>query len=142
MLLVALGLTACGEPEDTRPGQPVAHRRAAFKEVLKVTEPMGVMLRDETTFDAKRFATLAQRLNAVRDGPWGYFGDGTQYPPSHAKDDVWNDPAKFAAAKQSFFDATDRLAAVAGKADEAQAVMAYGALENTCRNCHKAFKRD
>jgi cytochrome c556 len=44
-------LAACGEVEDTRPGQPVKTRQTAFKEIVKAFEPMGVMLR-ENRYDA------------------------------------------------------------------------------------------
>jgi cytochrome c556 len=139
LLFSVLALCACGEPPDTRPGQPVAHRRAAFKEILKVFEPMGVMLRTDT-YDAKRFQMLSQQVMDRRDAPWGYFGADTLYPPSNAKASVWSDAATFAADKQAFFDTTDKLAAIAGTPDKMQAAAAYDAVENTCRNCHKRFK--
>ena len=140
LLVSVLALSACGgEPADTRPGQPVAHRRAAFKEILKAFEPMGVMLRTGE-YDAKRFQAWSRQLMTVRNGPWSYFKAGTQYPPSHATDAVWNDAAKFAADKQAFFDATDKLAAAAEKLDKAQAATAYEAVQNACRDCHKTFK--
>jgi len=46
IVLTALTLMACGEAADTRPGQPVAHRRAAFKKILLAFEPIGVQLRE------------------------------------------------------------------------------------------------
>jgi len=142
MLFGALILSACGgEPEDTRPGQPVAHRRAAFKEILKVSEPMGVMLRDDT-YEAKRFGALAGQLMTLRDSPWSHFAPDTQYPPSHAKDEVWKNPEQFAADKRAFIEATDRLAAIGSTADKKQAAATYKLLEDACRNCHKHFKRD
>ena len=139
LLLAVLVLAACGEPPDTRPGQPVAHRRTAFVEILKAFEPMGVMLRTDQ-YDPKRFQALADQLVTRRDGPWSYFLADTLYPPSHAKAEVWSDEAKFLANKKAFFDATDKLAAVAGTSDKTLAAAAYEAVENTCRDCHKAFK--
>lgn len=134
-----LALCACGEPPDTRPGQPVAHRRAAFTEILKAFEPMGVMLRTDA-YDPKRFRMFSQQLMDRSNGPWSYFGADTLYPPSKARAEVWQDGAAFAADKQAFLDAATRLAAIAGTPDEMQAAAAYRAVEDTCRNCHKAFK--
>jgi cytochrome c556 len=65
-------LTACGEPEDTRPGQPVAQRRAAFKEILKSFEPMGLQLRNQR-YDAKQFSLLANNLNKAKEATVGAF---------------------------------------------------------------------
>ncbi|HET7775219.1 MAG TPA: cytochrome c, partial [Azospira sp.] len=57
-LALPLLLAACGEAEDTRPGQPVAHRRAAFQQILKAFEPMGIMLR-ENRYNADEFLKRA-----------------------------------------------------------------------------------
>jgi cytochrome c556 len=142
-LAVAL-LAACGgEPPDTRPGQPVAHRRAAFNEIIKSFEPMGVMMRTGA-YDGTRFRALTQNVMALRDGPWQYFKPDTLYPPSKAKPVVWSDPEKFEAGRKAFFEATDNLAALVGTTGappDARTVQpAYTAVEDTCRSCHKAFK--
>lgn len=140
VLLSAALLAACGgEPEDTGPGQPVAHRRAAFKELLKSFEPMGVMIRNDK-YDPQRFAALAASVKQLRDAPWQYFGPGTQYPPSRAKDEVWSRPAEFEANRKAFIDATDKLAAVAGTKDAKVAAAAFQETEKACRNCHDTFK--
>jgi cytochrome c556 len=142
VMLSAVLLTACGgEAEDTHPGQPVAHRRAAFKELIKNFEPMGVMVRTDS-YDAKKFQVLANRVVELRDAPWQYFTPDTQYPPSHSKDEVWSQPEQFAADKKAFFDATDKLAAIAGTPDGKVAAVAFNAAQETCKNCHKRFKRD
>jgi len=140
LLLGILILTACGgEAPDTRPGQPVAHRRHSFKEIIKVFEPIGVMMRTDN-YNAGKFKLLAEELMARRDDPWQYFQPDTLYPPSHAKPEVWSDPGKFAIDKKAFFDATDKLAAVAGTPDKRVARAAFEAVETTCSDCHKAFK--
>lgn len=140
VLLSAILLAACGgEPEDTRPGQPVAHRRAAFKEMIKSFEPMGTMVRTGK-FNAPKFASLTMSLMSLRDTPWQYFQPDTQYPPSKATDAVWSRPAEFESRKKDFFAATDKLAAAAGTQDAKVAKAAFDEVEKTCRNCHDTFK--
>ena len=139
LLLSLLALSGCGEPEDTRPGQPVAHRQQAFKEILKAYEPMGVMLRTDS-YNAPKFQVMAGQLVALRDAPWQYFMPDTLYPPSHATEAVWKDAEKFAAEKKAFFDATDKLVALAADPDKALAAKTYEAVSETCHNCHKVFK--
>ena len=73
ILSAATLLTACGEPEDTRPGQPVKQRQTAFKDIIKSFEPMGVMLR-KGTYDAERVEKFTAELIARRDLPWGHCG--------------------------------------------------------------------
>jgi cytochrome c556 len=143
-LLSAVLVAACGgEPEDTRPGQPVAHRRAAFNELIKNFEPMGVMLR-ANEYNGAKFRTLAMNVVALRDEPWKYFTPDTLYPPSHAKAEVWTQAEKFESEKKVFFKATDKLAAAMGTPDappnERVAQVAFAAVEDTCKSCHKAFK--
>ena len=139
-LLALTVLSACsGEVEDTGPGQPVAHRRDAFKAILKVFEPMGVMLRTDR-FEPERFAQLAQALKERRDAPWPYFRPDTNYPPTKALPAVWDEPERFEADRQAFFEATDHLAKIAGTDDKAIAGEAYKAVEETCYSCHDTFK--
>jgi cytochrome c556 len=132
-------LAACGEVEDTRPGQPVKTRQTAFKEIVKAFEPMGVMLR-ENRYDADKFAAHAERLVARRDGPWSHFGPDTNYPPTKATPEVWQQPEQFTKDKQAFLAATDALLAAALSKDKAQSEAAYDKVHEACKTCHKQFK--
>jgi cytochrome c556 len=138
LLTVAL-LAACGEVEDTRPGQPVKTRQAAFKEIVKAFEPMGVMLREDR-YDADRFAMHAERLLARRDAPWSHFGPDTNYPPTKATPEVWQQAEQFDQEKQAFLAATDALRIAAQSKDKAQATAAYDKVHEACKRCHKQFK--
>ena len=143
LLITALGallLTACGgEPADTRPGQPVSERRAAFKKILLAFEPMGIALRDKQ-YDADRFIAQASELAKVKDGPWRHFGPDTNYPPTHAKAAVWSDASRFAAARETFLQAVNGLTLAAASRDEAKVATAYEAVHDSCRSCHRTFK--
>ncbi len=132
-------LAACGEVEDTRPGQPVKQRQMAFKEMVKAFEPMGVILR-ENRYDADKFAMHAERLMARRDAPWLHFGPDTNYPPTKATPDVWQQPEQFEKDKQAFLAATDALLTAARSKDKAQSEAAYDKVHEACKTCHKQFK--
>jgi cytochrome c556 len=140
LVMTALILSSCGEPEDTRPGRPVAHRHAAFVAILKAFEPMRERLHDGK-YDPSEFAALAQRLDAVKDGPWPYFAPGTDYPPSHATARVWSEAPRFEAARKAFYDATQLLLATAGSGDVDKVTTSYELVHNTCLDCHKVFKK-
>ncbi|MDD2883874.1 MAG: cytochrome c [Dechloromonas sp.] len=132
-------LTACGEPEDTRPGQPVKTRQTAFKEILRVFEPMGTMLRQDR-YEADKFEALAERLSTLRDAPWPLFAADTHYPPSKGTPAIWQQPAVFAERRDAFLRATDLLLATAHGKDESQVRAAYKTVHETCQDCHKTFK--
>jgi len=143
-LLAALviGLSACGQPvEDTRPGQPVKTRQVAFKEMLKVFEPMGTMLRTNR-YDADRFVALAEGLISRRDAPWPHFGADTHYPPTKATPAVWSKPEQFERERQAFFAATDELLVAAQTREVEPARKAYFKVYDLCQSCHREFKKD
>lgn len=139
LLALTAGLAGCAEPEDTRPGQPVAHRKKAFKAMFQVFDPMGAMLKKDT-LDMPTLQALAKQLAEKKDVPWQYFGPDTQYPPSHAKDAVWSERARFQKIRDDFLAASDSLVAAVAKADRPTIQAAYDKLHATCETCHKAFK--
>lgn len=138
-LLTAIFLTGCGEVEDTRPGQPVKTRQTAFKEIIKVFEPMGVMLREDR-YDADKFLSMANALMSKREAPWAHFGPDTHYPPTKATAALWQETERFERERQAFFNATDALLAAAQKKEKSAVDTAYKAVYETCQNCHKPFK--
>ncbi|MDR2837777.1 MAG: cytochrome c [Azonexus sp.] len=140
LLLATALFAACGEVEDTRPGQPVKTRQEAFKAMIRSFEPMGVMLRKED-YDADKFLALAKDLVARRDAPWSHFGADTNYPPTKATAEVWQQPEKFTEAKNAFLAATDTLLTAAQTRDRKQLDKPYEAVYDTCQNCHKTFRR-
>jgi cytochrome c556 len=139
-LMIPLLLAACGgEVEDTRPGQPVKQRQQAFKEMLKVFEPMGTMMRTNR-YDAGKFEALAKDLMVRREAPWSHFGPDTFYPPTKAKAEVWQDAARFEQHRQDFLNATDKLLAAATSQDKTRAEAAYKAVYDSCQACHTQFR--
>ncbi len=139
LILSVTLLAACGEPEDTRPGQPVKQRQQAFKDIIKSFEPMGVMLR-KGSYDAERFEKFTAELVAKRDLPWSHFGPDTNYPPTKATAEVWSQPEAFAKEKQGFLIATDKLQAAVQGGDKNGIEKAYDAVHDSCKSCHKQFK--
>ncbi|MDR2165905.1 MAG: cytochrome c [Zoogloeaceae bacterium] len=139
--LSCLSLAACAPATDTRPGQPVAHRQQAFREILKSFEPMGMALR-ENRYDPETFLRHARALEQQKDAPWPYFGPETNYPPTRSKNAVWSEAALFASERDAFLQAVTRLRQAAETRDEAQARPAYEAVHERCRVCHKAFKSE
>lgn len=139
--LCALILAGCSnEVPDTHPDQPVTKRKQAFKAMLRSFEPMGTMLRDKR-YDPDTFARLANELAGLRDQPWSHFGPDTNYPPTKALASVWEKPAEFEQRRQEFIAASDRLIAAAAARDEAQARSAYAAVQDSCKACHRDFRK-
>ncbi len=136
-----LGLSGCNaHVEDTRPGQPVKTRQVAFQEILKVFEPMGVMLRTNN-YEPDRFAALAAELTVKREHPWAHFSADTNYPPTKAEEAVWTQADEFERKKQAFIAATEQLDAAAKTKTMEVASKAYFEVYDTCKSCHSQFKK-
>ncbi|MDX5445696.1 MAG: cytochrome c [Zoogloeaceae bacterium] len=139
--LSALTLAACSsEIPDTHPEQPVTKRQQAFKAMLRSFEPMGTMLKDRR-YDPDAFARLANELASLRERPWSHFGPDTNYPPTKALPAVWEKPADFEQRRTSFIEASDRLIAAATARNEADARSAYAEVQDSCKACHRDFRR-
>jgi cytochrome c556 len=140
-IALAFSLSACSDQvEDTRPGQPVKMRQTAFKEMLRVFEPMGTMLRDGK-YDAGKFEALATDLITKRNGPWGNFGPDTNYPPTKARLEVWTNQVQFDQAQVAFFRSTDALLSAAKAKDLKSVTTAYANVYDLCQSCHREFKK-
>ncbi|MDR3054954.1 MAG: cytochrome c [Zoogloeaceae bacterium] len=139
LLVLPIFLVACGEVEDTRPGQPVAHRQQAFKDILRSFEPMGIQLRQDG-YEAESFLTHARQLAAVKDAPWAYFGADTQYPPSKTDDALWRETETFTAERDKFLQAVEALLAAAEGRSVEPVRAAYAPVQESCRSCHKRYK--
>jgi cytochrome c556 len=137
--VLSLCLVACGEVEDTRPGQPVAQRQEAFKVILRSFEPMGIQLR-QNKYEAESFLTHARRLAEVKDAPWAHFGPDTQYPPSKSDDSLWQEMDNFTAERDKFLQAVEALKVAAESRSADQARAAYAPVQESCRSCHKRYK--
>lgn len=139
LILIFASLSACGPVEDTRPGQPVKARQTAFKEMLKVFEPMGTMLRTNK-YDPEQFVALAEALMTKRDSPWRLFAADTHYPPAKTKLEVWTNAEQFERERLAFMTATDQLLIAAHSKRLADAQLAYQTVADTCQTCHKHFR--
>jgi len=137
--LATLLLTACGPVQDTAPGQPVAHRQQAFKEILRRFEPMGIALREDR-YEPEWFLQQATALHQHKDAPWPYFGPETNYPPSRSKESVWTNTEGFARERETFLAAIESLQQAARTKEKQKVKPAYQAVQDSCRSCHKAFK--
>ncbi len=134
-------LTACSGPiEDTLPGQPIKHRQEAFKEILRVFEPMGTALRTER-YEAEPFERMASALVERRYGPWDYFREDSYQPPTRARQAVWSRADDFDAARLAFISATDALLESARTHDLSAVRPAYQEVEESCRQCHNDFRK-
>ena len=143
LLTCVLTLPACNdEAQDTHPDQPVTHRRQLFKQFTRTLEPMGMVARDRLPFNRTEFLASARDLQQLAGKPSSLFTPDSNYPPTHAKPEVWLKPFEFKAAQQALQDKASALAALAreGSLDDLKA--AVNDLQRSCKSCHDQFRND
>jgi cytochrome c556 len=139
VLLACLTLSACGGVD---PNSPLGQRKAIFKQMLKINEDLGGMLRGRVTFDGQRFTDGAIKLDSLAHEPWKHFPAVKEADHSSAKDDVWQQQAHFQELARSLESATGGLVlATNAKPFKASTLNpAAQKVDDACEACHKAFR--
>lgn len=140
ILLACFTLAACGPAKDTHVGQPGTKRKLVFKQMLRNFEPMGLMVRGRKPYEKDRFLQYAVELQTLSTQPWQYFTPGSNYSPTRAKPDIWQKPAQFKQAQQTFIAASAQLAASAKTGDMDVIRASYGKVADSCKACHREFR--
>lgn len=138
--LLALTLTACGGVD---PNSPQGQRQAIFKQMLKVSEDLGGMLRGRLAFKEQAFIEGADKLDQLTRTPWQHFPQvRDNAEESRAKDDVWQRQARFQELARAMEASTAALvAATAVQPLKPEALIApMQRVEDSCKACHEEFR--
>jgi cytochrome c556 len=138
-LLFCLGLSACNKID---PDSPLGQRKALFKQMLKVSEDLGGMLRGRLAFDARRFAEGAAKLDELSRQPWRHFPAVKEDAKTSARDEVWERQTRFQQLARELETATAALtAASATPPVQPEALKApMQRVEDACEGCHQEFR--
>ena len=141
-LIVFLGLTlsACGEVD---PNSPQGQRQAIFKQMLKVSEDLGGMLRGRIAFKAEAFVAGASELDRLTRTPWQHFPQVREEGgESRAKDEVWQRQERFQQLAREMEASTAALVAASTTTPlNSDALVApMQRVEDSCKACHEEFR--
>ena len=142
-VFAGLVLSACnGEPKDTHPEQWVTQRRTIFKQFTRTLEPMGLVARDRKDYNAREFNESALALQKLATQPWPLFTADSNYPPTHAKPEVWLQAAEFKAAQDDYLSRVNQLLAAAQGSDLGLIKRSVNDVQKSCKSCHTQFRND
>jgi cytochrome c556 len=136
---VVLFLAGCGGVD---PNSPMGKRQAIFKQMLKVSENLGGMLRGRVQFDGQSFQLQAQQLEQLSKQPWQHFPSVRDEGDTAAKADVWQRQERFRELANALQARTFELAQ-ASQADPltpAAVKPAQARVEAACKACHQEFR--
>ena len=132
-------LSACGGVD---PNSPLGQRKAIFKQMLNTGEDLGGMLRGRIAFDGQKFADGAVKLDALSREPWKHFPQVREEDHTSAKDNVWQQQARFQEMSRDLEAATGEL--VIASQVQPYKVSNLGPavqkVEDACSACHKEFR--
>lgn len=140
LLVLALALSACGGVD---PNSPQGQRQTIFKQMLKVSEELGGMLRGRVPFKEQRFVQGAAELNQLTRTPWQHFPQiKEEGGESRAKDEVWQRQARFQELARAMEASTAALVtATVARPLQAEALSApMQRVEGSCKACHEEFR--
>ncbi|CAN7415250.1 cytochrome c [Pseudomonas sp. LjRoot71] len=140
-VVLALAVSGCGGVD---PNSPQGQRQALFKQMLKVSENLGGMLRGRLPFKEQAFVVGATELDQLTRKPWQHFPQVREEEggESRAKDEVWQRQARFqelARAMEASTAALVAATAVQPLTPEALAVPMQR-VEDSCKACHEEFR--
>ena len=142
-ITAVVALSACNDtPKDTHPDQLVTKRIAIFKQLTRTLEPMGLVARERQDYNRREFNLSALELEKLSTQPWAYFTPDGNYPPTHAKADVWQKPAEFKAAQDQYLATVSALVKAAEGGDLAIIRPAVNEVQKSCKSCHNQFRND
>ena len=142
-ITTAFVLTACNDtPKDTHPDQPVSKRRAVFKQFTRTLEPMGLVARNRKDYNPREFNISALELEKISKQPWAYFTPDSNYPPTHAKAEVWQKSVEFKQAQEDYLATVSQLVTAAQAGDMDRIRPAVNDVQKSCKSCHNQFRND
>ena len=139
LVCACMALAACGGVD---PNSPLGKRQALFKEMLKVSEDLGGMLRGRIPYDEAGFITGAAELDRLSREPWQHFPQVRDDERSKANPEVWERQEQFQKMARDLEQTTAALvqATSAPPLRRSELEPAVKAVEDSCEACHKAFR--
>jgi cytochrome c556 len=138
-LMAALPASAqFAKPEDA-----IKYRQAAFTVMGAHFGRIGAMVQGRVPYDAKVAADNAEIVAAMAKLPWAAFGEGTDKgAPHRAKPEIWREGDKVKAGADKLVADTANLATVAKAGNLDQLRTAFGAVGQSCKACHDAYRAE
>ncbi|MCE2873225.1 MAG: cytochrome c [Xanthomonadales bacterium] len=141
--VIAVAALGVAEAQQNRAAQQIKYRQAAYTILGTQFGIMGAMAQGRAPWDAKAFATAAERAAFIATVTPDTFPAGSESgAPTKAKPEIWRNEAEFGRMINDLQAKTAALATAAkgGNADAAKA--ALGAAGQTCKACHDKYKLD
>lgn len=143
--ILGASILTAAQAADPKPQDLVEYRKAVYIVADWNFKPIGAMVEGEIPFDAAAVARHAQYVALMsQSAPEGFAkGSGPDaVKGTEAKAEIWTNPDKFKTAMTNFQQESAKLVDVAKAGQEADIKAQFGKTAETCKACHKEFKKD
>lgn len=118
----------------------VTYRQSAFQLMASHFGRMQPIIKGQVPYDQAAVAANIAVLNEISKLPWAAFGAGTE--GGNAKEEIWLDTEEFKKAQDKFKVSLKALTDASNAGNFDQLRVAYGQVGESCKACHKAFRKD
>ena len=143
--ILGLGVFATVQAAGAKPDEVAEYRQAVFNIVGWNFKPIGAMVKGEVPFDAAAVARHADYIAMLSQAaPEGFAkGSGPEaVKHTEAKPEIWTKPDEFDAKMKNFQQEAAALATAAKGGDEVAIKAQFAKTAETCKACHKEFRKD
>lgn len=142
-LALAFGaLSAPASAQFQKPEDAVKYRKSALTVMSNHFGRIGAMANGRVPFDAKVAAESAAIVETMSKLPWEGFVAGTDKGETRALPAIWTEQAKFKERSEKLQAETTKLNAAAKTGNLDAIKTAFGAVGQSCKACHDAYRKD
>lgn len=142
LVLAFATLSAPAFAQFQKPEDAVKYRKAALTVMANQFGRIGAMANGRAPFDAKVAADSAAIVETMSKLPWDGFVAGTDKGDTRALPAIWTEQAKFKEGADKLQAETARLNAAAKTGNLDAIKTAFGAVGQSCKACHDAYRKE
>jgi len=143
--ILGVSLLTMANAAGPKPEEVVDYRQSVYTVIGWNFKPIGAMVKGEIPFDAAAVARHAQYVELMSQAALEGFPKGSgpeAVKDTEAKAEIWTNWDKFETAMKNFQQEAAKLTEVAKGGDEAAIKAQFGKTAETCKACHKEFRKD
>ena len=126
-----------------KPDVVIGYRRSVMTMIGWNFGPMGSMVKGKIPFDAKEFATHAERVAFLAPQALEGFAKGSDKgAETDAKPEIWANFDDFKSKLNELIEQSKTMSEIAKTGDEAKMKDQFKKLGGACKACHDKYKQD
>jgi len=143
--ILGLSVLTAVQAAGPKPEEVVEYRQSVYTLIGWNFKPIGAMVKGEVPFDAAAVARHAQYVEMMSKAAPEGFSKGTGpdvVKNTEAKPEIWTKWSEFETKMTNFQQEAAKLTEAAKGGDEKAIKAQFGKTAETCKACHKEFRKD